>query len=69
MAVKYKYENRKSCKEMVLQYINFVHERQYMKFVVGSFVCSPEPYQNQNIDLSQLNYNIQNSQKIYKYQK
>lgn len=40
----------------------FVHERQYMKFVIGSFVCSP---QTQNIDLSQLNYNIQNSQKIY----
>lgn len=43
MAVKYKYGNWKSCKSMVLQYINFVHERQYMKFVVGSFVCSPEP--------------------------
>lgn len=55
---------------MVLQYINFVHERQYMRFVIGSFVCSPEPLDSKYRFVTiKLYRNIQNSQKIYEYQK
>lgn len=57
-------------KWFTVPYINFVHERQYIKFVVGSFVCSTKPLDSKYRFVTiKLYRNIQNSQKIFEYQK